>query len=206
MLRQWWQRRRQLAQPWQQQRYLALDAETSGLDAGHDNLLALGWVTLRPPVIAYGSAHYHVLAESACDLKQSPVIHGLVQRDFQQPEDTATVLRQLQQDLQGAVLLCHHVALDWQFLQRAAQTHAVLLEPLALVDTLQLEARRLQQQQQAILPGDLSLRHCRARYRLPDYSAHHALSDAMACAELFLAQAYQFGGSAKVGLNEFVIK
>lgn len=206
MLRQWWQRRRLLAQPWQQQRYLALDAETSGLNAAEDSLLALGWLELRPPLLDYASAQYHVLAAANCDLKQSPVVHGLVQRDLALPSDPAATLRLLEQQLRGAVLVCHHVALDWQFLQRAGQQHGIRFAPLALVDTLQIEARRLRNQQHHLQRGSLTLAACRARYHLPDYQAHHALTDAMACGELFLAQAYSFAGRANAAISEFVIK
>ena len=206
MLRQWWRHRQQLAQPWQQQRYIALDAETSGLNAADDSLLALGWIELRPPLLDYASAQYHVLATADCDLKQSPVVHGLVQRDLIQPSDPAAVLHLLQQQLNGAILVCHHIALDWQFLQRAAKAHAIKLQPLALVDTLQLEARRLRNQQHHLQRGSLTLANCRERYQLPNYCAHHALTDAVACGELFLAQAYGFAGRANAAVNEFVIK
>lgn len=206
MLRDWWQRRRLLAQPWQQQRYIALDAETSGLNAAEDSLLALGWLELRPPLLDYTSAQYHVLAAADCDLKQSPVVHGLVQRDFAHHSDTRATLQLLQQHLQGAVLVCHHIALDWQFLQHAAGKHGIQLQPLALVDTLQLEARRLRNQQHHLQRGSLTLSACRERYHLPHYQAHHALTDAMACGELFLAQAYRFAGRANAALCEFVIK
>ena len=206
MLRQWWQRYRQLAQPWQQQRYIALDAETSGLDAKVDSLLALGWVELRPPILDYSRAEYHLLAAADSDLKQSPVVHGLVQRDFMLPSDPTDTLQLLQQQLEGAVLVCHHLALDWQFLQRAAQRHGIRLQPLARVDTLLLEARRLRNQQHQLQRGSLTLAACRARYNLPDYQAHHALTDAMACGELFLAQAYRFAGRANAAIGEFVIK
>lgn len=206
MLQAWWQRRRQLAQPWQQQRYIALDAETSGLHAGEDKLLALAWIELRPPLLDFSQCAYHVFAGADYDLKQSPVVHGLVQRDFVSASDPETALKQLQQQLKGAVLVCHHIALDWQFLQHAAAPYGIRLEPLALVDTLQLEARRLRNQQHQLQRGSLTLARCRQRYNLPDYQAHHALSDAVACGELFLAQAYRFAGRAPAAIREFVTK
>lgn len=206
MVRQRWQRWRQLAQPWQQQRYIALDAETSGLSASDDKLLALAWIELRPPLLDFSQCAYHVFAAADYDLKQSPVVHGLVRRDFITPSDIEAALQQLQQTLQGAVLVCHHLALDWQFLQQAAAPFGIHLQPLARIDTLQLEARRLRQQQHHLERGSLTLARCRQRYHLPDYHAHHALSDAVACGELFLAQAYRFAGHAKVALREFVIK
>ena len=206
VLRQWWQRRRLLEQSWQQQRYIALDCETSGLDPAQDKLLALAWVELRPPLMDFSTTAYHVFATADTDLKQSPVVHGLVQRDFIAHSDPVTALQQLQAVLEGAVLVCHHVQLDWQFLRRAAERYQLKLQPLALIDTLQLEARRLRNQQHHLPRGSLTLARCRQRYNLPDYAAHHALSDAIACGELFLAQAYRFAGRANVAVREFVTK
>lgn len=202
-LQQSWRRRRQLSQSWRQQRYVALDLETSGLDPKADQVLAMGWVTIRPPIIEYASAHYFV-TQVAPELKQSPVVHGLVQRDFSAAEAPKVALEQLAEELRGAVLVCHHVQFDWQFLKRFAKQHDVQLEPLAKYDTLTFEAQRLKQQQHHIARGSLTLKACRERFRLPDYNAHHAFSDALACGELFLAQAYQYAGSADAPLKELL--
>lgn len=197
----WWQRR----QPWYQQRYVVVDCETSGLQAGKDDLLALAWVVVRPPLIDYGQARYHVLGHSGTDLQQSPLVHGMQQRDMR-AEQQRPVLEALAAVLQDAVLVAHHSALDWQFLRHAAAQQQLRLQPLAQVDTLQLELRRLQQQLQPVQRGDLTLHSCRQRYQLPDYRAHHALNDAFACAELFLAQAYAIAGSSATALHAFVTK
>ena len=41
-------------------------------------------------------------------------------------------------------------------------------------------------------------------FRLPEYTAHHAFSDALARGELFLAQAYQYAGNADAPLKELL--
>ncbi|WP_258240023.1 MULTISPECIES: 3'-5' exonuclease [Pseudidiomarina] len=202
-LRRYWQRHRQLNQSWRAHRYIALDLETSGLDPKTDQVLAMGWVTIRPPVIDYRSAHYFVTQVNP-ELKQSPVVHGMVQRDFEAAEAPQMALAQLARELQGAVLICHHVQFDWQFLQRFAKQYQVKLQPLAKFDTLTFEAQRLHQQQHHIARGSLTLKACRQRFHLPDYAAHHAFSDAVACGELFLAQAYQYAGSADAPLKELL--
>ena len=54
-----------------------------------------------------------------------------------------------------------------------------------------LEEIRLQRQGKR---NGLHLGDCRTRYYLPEYAAHNALIDAVATAELFLAQMrYRFG-------------
>ncbi|KFZ31384.1 hypothetical protein IDSA_01290 [Pseudidiomarina salinarum] len=200
----WFKRRRQLARPWQAVRYIALDLETSGLHPQTDSLLAMAWIELKPPLLDYRSARYYLLGQQDTDLKQSPVVHGLRQQHFADPVDPQQALKELAGVLNGAVLVCHHVQLDWQFLKAAASRYDIRLRPLALFDTLQFDARRLRKQQHHIERGSLTLASCRQRYQLPIYQAHHAFDDAVGCGELFLAQAYHFGGRARVSVGEII--
>lgn len=205
--KRWWQRRQLLNERWTAARYVVVDIETSGLDAQHDVMLAIAWIEVRPPRFDYASARYFVLesaADSNHDLKQSPVVHGLLQRDFVHSSNLNMVLKELAEVLKDAVLVCHHTHLDWQFLKAAALTQGIKLEPLGWFDTLQFELRRLRNQQHHIQRGSLTLAAARSRYRLPDYHAHHAFNDAVACAELMLAQGYQYAGSAKASVKNLL--
>lgn len=204
-LRRWWQRRQLLQRGWRGQRYVALDLETSGLDPKTDQVLAIGWVVIDPPLLDYQQAQYFVVQKRP-DLKQSPVVHGMVSRDFAAAEDPLQALQALTEVLQGAVLVAHHVQFDWQFLLQFAKQHQVKLQPLAKFDTLTFEAQRLKQQQHHIARGSLTLTACRQRFQLPEYTAHHAYSDAVACGELFLAQAYQYAGRTNVPLAELLAR
>lgn len=203
----WWQRHKLLTERWTAARYVVVDIETSGLDAQRDVMLAIAWIEVRPPSLDYSSARYYVLEaaqDSNHDLKQSPVVHGLVQRDFDHSSDLAMVMKELAEVLEDAILVCHHTHLDWQFLRVAARQVGVKLEPLGWFDTLQFELRRLRNQHHHIPRGSLTLAAARARYRLPDYYAHHAFNDAVACAELMLAQSYQYAGRAKATVRNLL--
>ena len=59
--------------------------------------------------------------------------------------------------------------------------------PLTAVDTMALE-HRLRADVHGEVNGSLRLDAARRAYGLPRYSAHHALTDAIAAGELFLAQ------------------
>lgn len=206
-VKRWWQRQQQLRQPWTQARYVVVDIETSGLDPHQDAMLAIAWIEVKPPCVDYRTARYFVLdaAQNAQhDLKQSPVVHGLVQRDFANSSDLVEVLTALAERLKGAVLVCHHTHLDWQFLQVAARQHQVAMEPLGWFDTLQFELRRLRNQHHHIPRGSLTLAAARSRYRLAEYHAHHAFNDAVACAELMLAQGYRYAGSADASVKSLL--
>ena len=102
----------------------------------------------------------------------------------------------------GRVLVFHNAVLDNAYLNRLSRT--LYGAPLCLptVCTLQLERRRLHRRDRAIKPGDLRLAACRARYGLPPYPSHNALWDALATAELLLAQAGRASGGKPLSLRE----
>ncbi|EKE82093.1 3'-5' exonuclease [Idiomarina xiamenensis] len=228
----WLEQRASLAQPWQCCRFVALDLETTGLQVKQHEVLAVAWVNIQPPIMDYGSAQYHLFNQvlvnhtvvdktvTAPDnstaagqslandgqtgLGQSPVIHGLTQADFMQSSDPIQTLRMLSRALNDAILVCHNAQLDWRFLQQLSRRYQVKLKPLAIFDTLNFEARRLRQQQQVLTRDSLTLAACRAHYHLPRYTGHHALTDAIACGELLLAQAYAYSRQQRVSARELL--
>jgi DNA polymerase-3 subunit epsilon len=56
------------------------------------------------------------------------------------------------------------------------------------------------------VPGDLRLDALRARLGLPEHTLHDALGDAVATAELFLAQAEHLGGREGVPLGSLRLR
>ncbi|RUO76997.1 3'-5' exonuclease [Idiomarina seosinensis] len=191
-LANWYQRRQQLQQSWLKQRYVALDIESAGLDPARHQMLSIAWLSINPPVMHTGSAQYHVFSHGQqLELGQSPTIHGLTQQDFLHSSEPKQTFAMLSRALTGAVLVCHHQGMDWRFLKYAEKQYGVPFKPLAIVDTLAFEKKRFDRRQQILKDkGQLTLSACRKRYNLPDYEAHHALTDTLSCAELFLAQAY----------------
>lgn len=194
------ERQAQLKGPWQEAKYIALDLETDGLDADKDAILAVGWVPLAPPRIRLYEADYGVI-HSQQPLSQSAVIHQLSEQDLRGGEPLHKVLQRLAKRLDGAVLVAHHAPFDWAFLAHAFAHHQIECQPLALMDTLQIERQRLARKKQWLDKGELTLGACRERYDLPAMRQHHALSDAIACAEVFLAQAYRIVGNQPTSLK-----
>lgn len=60
---------------------------------------------------------------------------------------------------------------------------------MRIIDTQALALRTFERRQIPFKVSDLRLHALGNRYNLPRYGAHNALSDALAAAELFLAQA-----------------
>lgn len=198
-----WRRRQLLRQDWQQVPWLALDLETNGLDPAQDAILAAGWVPLKPPRIRLFEADYGVV-KSTTLLSQSAVIHQLSSKDIAAGESLERILKRLARQLEDAILVAHHAPFDWQFLQKAFAEYGIKANPLAVFDTLKFEQRRLKRQKDWLEKGELTLAACRERYHLVKTKQHHALSDAVACAELFLAQVYQATGTQRTSAAQLL--
>ncbi|TRW50288.1 3'-5' exonuclease [Aliidiomarina halalkaliphila] len=189
----WLQRWRQRRQPWQQSKWMALDIETNGLNPEQDAMLSIAWVPIYPPQIALDQSAYYVV-NSDTGLNQSAVVHRLSQQDIADGQPLRDVLNAFMTAAEGHCLVAHHVAFDWTVLQKSLRSVGETWRPCGLYCTLQAEKKRLQRRQQAIAQGELTLAQSRSRYGLETFTGHHALHDAIACAELFLAQTYLSNG------------
>lgn len=169
---------------------LALDVETTGLDVEEDRVLAVGWVPVDGLSIDLAGARRRVLATRR-DVGQSATVHGLTDDAVAAGDLPIDVLTELLGALSGRVLLAHHASIEVGFLDAACRrVHGVPFVATS-VDTLLLQRRVLTEglgAQPDPLPGTLRLWAARERYGLPRYRAHEPLTDALACAELYLAQ------------------
>ena len=75
---------------------------------------------------------------------------------------------------------------------------------MPIVDTQAVALRNFHQRQTPFKGSDLRLHALGARYNLPRYGAHNALSDALAAGYLFLAQAAQRDSGKGFALREFL--
>ncbi len=187
----WQQQRQSLLRAWSDWEYIVLDIETSGLDAKQDHIVSLGWVCIKQGVIDLDSARHLVLDTD--EVGENVGIHMITDADIQQyGKKQESALRYLRHFLRGRILVVHHAPLEISFLKAAWQKHLLPSYGLTWLDTLMLEKAKANRAQQPIQDGGFRLNHCRERYSLPDYQGHDALTDALATAELLLAQiAYQ---------------
>jgi DNA polymerase-3 subunit epsilon len=182
---------------------IAVDLELTGRDAGQDRIVALGWTQVDGGRIRIGSNRHLLIRPppgAAGSVGQSAVIHELRDSDVAAGVAIEAALQALLTAAQGRVWVFHHAELDVPFLQQACQRWAGVAPGIIALDTLRIEYRRRRRREQALKPGDLQLGRLRSRYGLPRYAAHHALNDAVACAELMLAIAAQLEPSAALRL------
>ncbi len=164
---------------------LAVDVETTGLKPKRDKLLSIGWVPVDGRTVDLSGAGYAVLRET--DVGESATIHHLTDDQVALGMDTPTALEQLLTALSGRVLLAHFAPLETGFLSHACRRHFGVGLEVPVIDTFALERRRMERMSTYPRGEDLRLPRVRHRYNLPFYRSHNALSDALACAELYLA-------------------
>ncbi len=178
--------------------FLVCDAEMSSLNPEEGEVLSLGWVRVEGGEISLNSAR-HCLVQNQNSVGQSATVHRLRDCELAAGGSLEDALAALLSAARGGVLVFHHAPLDMAFLNRAAKR--CLGGPLLLpaVDTLALEKRLMERREQSIPQGALRLQACRERYGLPAHHAHNALTDALATAELLLAQCAARGPRLRLG-------
>lgn len=192
-------------------RLLAVDLETTGLDPAHDRIVSLGFVPVDGTSIVLGGASQAVVRGQDGDeqrgVGQSAAVHGLTDDEVAAGIELGDALDLLLQALTGRVLLAHHAAIEQGFLDVACRrVHGQPLPTLA-VDTMALEHRLVTTGWQPGWDreppqGSLRLPAARERHGLPRYRSHDALTDAQACAELYLAQVAELGRGRPVTLRQ----
>ncbi len=179
-------------------RLLAVDLETTGLDVRTASIVSIGFVPVDGLRIELSGAR-HLLVQGSAPVGQSATFHGLGDDLVAGGLPLPDALAELLQALAGRVLLAHHARIETTFLSVACGRTWGADLPCPAVDTLELE-RRLTTSAWQPDPreGTLRLSQARRRHGLPTYRAHHALADALACAELYLAQAAEMRAAGPV--------
>ncbi|MFD2114107.1 exonuclease domain-containing protein [Thiorhodococcus fuscus] len=184
--------------------YLAIDLETTGLDCKRDLILSVGYVTVRGIRVDLSTARHRVVRIDRAIPEASAVIHQITDDQSARGQELAEVMEEMLEHLAGKVMIAHHAHIEESFLSKACKEcwGKGLLMPI--IDTQELAFRTFERRQIPFKPSDLRLHALGHRYNLPRYSAHNALSDAIAAAELFLAQAAYRDDGKNLKLAEFL--
>ncbi|MDO5031477.1 exonuclease domain-containing protein [Corynebacterium sp.] len=166
-------------------RLLAVDMETTALDPKKGQIVSLGWVPVNGQVIDLSGAGYAVVR--GAQVTGDAHLHLLTQEVVDAGVALEEAISQLRGALEGRALLVHFAGLEVGFLRAAARRLGWARPRLSVVDTFALERRHMERMGTYPRGEDLRLPRVRERYGLPRYRNHNALSDALACAELYLA-------------------
>lgn len=182
---------------------ISVDLELTGLDAMQNQIIAIGWTQVDQGRIRLGS-NRHIMVNAEQSVGHSAAIHELMDSDVATGVALEAGLEALFEAAVGRAWLFHHAGLDVAFLQRACLDWAGVAPPFPVLDTLQMELAIRKRRDQPVRQGDMQLSTLRSRYNLPRYTAHNALIDACATAELMLAIASRMDPSESLRLKPHV--
>lgn len=193
-----------LGQDYREVDYIALDLETSGLDSRREHILSIGRVGLHAGRIRLDTARHTLLQAQALLQSGNVGIHRLTDDMLAGGQTLAEALNELLPELTGKVLLAHHAQIEIGFLRAACWQVFGADWLMPVVDTQWLARRRLERRHAVYQPAALRLASLREAHHLPRYPAHHALSDALATAELFLAETAGMTASSPMPLKKLL--
>lgn len=173
---------------------IAMDFETTGLDPTRDEIVSIGVVPLSIRRI-FCRESFHWLVKPASALEDgSIVIHGITHSEIAAAPDLERILGELLAALAGRLVVVHYHPIEREFLANALQRRLGEEIRFPMIDTMVLERRILDRHRPRLdrlfrrRRAPVRLGDCRERYGLPHYQPHHALTDALATAELLQAQ------------------
>lgn len=173
---------------------LAIDLETTGLNPADDRILSIGFVPVDGNAITLGGAqHVLIRPDAASSVGASATLHGITDDALTAGVSLRDALETTLAALRGRVLLAHYARVEVEFITRACHQVFGATPVFPVADTMQLGHDHVLHRHGAVPRGSLRLWALRERFELPTYKAHHALVDALACAELYLALTAELG-------------
>ncbi|HSH49068.1 MAG TPA: 3'-5' exonuclease [Halomonas sp.] len=179
---------------------VALDMETTGLDARRHGIVSLGLVPFTLDRIRLSQRRHWIVQPRQPLIAESVTFHHITHSDIARAPDLDAFLDELFAMLAGKIAVVHYRHIERPFLERAVKRRRGEGIVFPVIDTMSLEARIHRQSLLARFkrwigrpPASIRLHDSRARYGLPPYQGHQALVDALATAELLQAQiAHQY--------------
>ncbi|MEZ8231088.1 3'-5' exonuclease [Vibrio splendidus] len=175
--------------------FLAVDFETTGLNPNKDGIITIGLVPFTLNRIYLRQAKHWTLRPKQKLEEDSVVIHGITHNDIIDAPDLSEVLDEILESLTGHIPVVHYRRIERDFLDNALKVRLGEGIEFPVLDTLEIESQiqnklagGLWNKLKGKKPASVRLGQSRRRYHLPDYTPHHALTDAIATAELLQAQ------------------
>lgn len=178
---------------------MAMDVETTGLNPAKDGIVSVGILPMDVRTIRSSASQHWIVQPHVPLADESITIHGITHSQVAGAPQLVDILGDLLAAIAGHVLVVHCRAIERSFLNNALTR--LIHEPIEMpmIDTMELEARLYRDKpapswwdrvvrKKAQDPVSIRLADSRRRYGLPFYKPHHALTDALATAELLQAQ------------------
>ncbi|MCL7942495.1 3'-5' exonuclease [Marinobacter sp. ATCH36] len=187
--------------------FVGVDFETTGLDANKHSIVSIGVVPFTIDRVQLGGSR-HWLVKPQLPLHQTSItIHGITHTDIDKAPDLDDILGEFLGCLAGRIPVVHYRNIERPFLNVALKWRIGQEIRFPVIDTMAIESHLHPRRQpnwwqrfrgqQAI---SIRLADSRLRYGLPHYPPHNALVDALASAELLMAQVqHHFSPETPIG-------
>ncbi len=181
--------------------FIVLDLETTGLDSEEESILSIGWVEIVNGCVDLTTCQ-HMYINGQSEIKpETAVINHITPQMLVEGVSIHEAMSAFFKAAEGKFLVAHGCVIETSFINQYLRRVFKLPEPpLVWIDTLCIE-KRLQKAVNSRDESDVTLSGTRTRYGLPEYNCHNALVDAVATAELFLAQQARINPNGKANIG-----
>ncbi len=170
-------------------RYVVMDMELTGLDEKRDSIVSIGAVHMAGGTIDLGDTFHRLVSPRTALTATSVVIHEITPTEAAASPGIEPVLAEFIEFCGADALVGHFISIDLAFLNREMQRTRGHGVPNPALDTLSIY-QWLRKRQQSRDCFTVPLGGCRLYdiakcFGIPVNSAHNALMDAYATAQLF---------------------
>ncbi len=164
--------------------YVVIDCEMTGLNPKKDKLLSIGAVRVQNGEIDLNGAFYETIFQEERFLKKETInIHQISHQDVSEGRRESVVLSELSDFVGNSITMGHFFKIDLNFLRPLLKND--FLYP-SLDTRLMTEYLLKRKNPLADFKDQLQLTRLANKFDIPLFSSHHALSNAMTTACLFL--------------------
>ena len=183
--------------------FLVLDFETTGLNANKDKIVSMGYTVIKDlHILLQYNSHFLVKPKSLLNEK-SVTIHCLTDDEVEAGISISAMMQNLLKIMKSKVVIVHFDKIEKNFINKVcSQLYGFENLPIIIVDTLRIESKKRLLVQNSLSISSFRLFTLREKYNLPRYKAHNAMQDAIATAELFLAQIAYMGKISELKLKD----
>lgn len=176
----------ELDSSWRKMEYCVIDLETTGLELKTDEIISIGAVQIRDARVNSAENYYQEVRPEHTPSPSSILIHGIRAVDLESAPPIGQVFPEFAERLKGRVVIAHAAWVESAFLEHHLDSVNLNISN-RLIDTASLA--RASGAVEVNLEHEPSLEHLARSLKLPAYSPHHALGDALTTAVVFLALA-----------------
>lgn len=169
--------------------YVVLDTELTGLDHTKDSVVSIGGLKMTGARINLGDSFYRVVKPRTSLTSESVVVHGITPSDVAEMPSIDSALSEFLEFCEGCVLVGHFLSLDLRFLNQELKRLSCTSIEKPVVDTQRIH-EWIKKNNGSFSGhyednGNRDLFTIAKAYQIQVSGAHNALTDAFITAQVF---------------------